>query len=57
MDDDGQLFVALHEAGADALGFGDDLDVAEVLEDLFPDHLQLQLCEAIAHAAMNTIAE
>src|SRR5262249_8225867 len=56
-DTDGQVLVALDEAGIAPLWLVHQLDIVEPLQDLLPDDLQLQFREPQAHAAVNAEAE
>jgi hypothetical protein len=52
-----QLAKATHEGGAHPRRLADHLDTLETLQNLFPEYLQLQLGQAIAHATMNPKAK
>ena len=47
----------MHEVRLRAHRLADHVDAREALEDLFPQHLELQLREAVAHAAVDAEAE
>src|SRR5690606_9158923 len=51
------LLVAFHEERVGALGLLEQPNLREALENLFPDDRQLQLRQAIAHAAVDAEAE
>jgi len=53
----GQKVVAFDEARVRPLGFANDFNLLETLQDLFPDDLQLQLRKSHADAAVYAEAE
>ena len=57
MQPHGQTRITLDEVRAHARRFADHFDFVEAFHDLFPDHAQLHLREAVAHAAVNAEAE
>src|SRR3954453_15979432 len=53
-DPDRQGLIAFHKARIYPLRFLDHLNIAEALQDFFPDNLQLQLGQPQSYATMNT---
>ena len=49
--------VSFHEAGMDALGLLEKLDVRKTFEDLLPDHPKLEFSKSVADTAVDTVAE